>query len=154
MRFAKLLLFMLLATNVFAGNPEDEILQLDREFNRTFNEASQEKRADQWMSYFADNAAVPSATPVAGKQALSEHYRKAFASPDLTLKWEPAKGEVFAGGQMGYTVGKYTAHFKDKSGQAMEETGTYITVWKKQPDGSWKIVTDTGSEDGPARAAK
>jgi ketosteroid isomerase-like protein len=140
---------MLFAIGVFAATPEQEILQLDREFNRTFNAASQEKRADQWMSYFADNATVPAATPLAGKQALSDHYKKVFANPDLTLKWDPTKGEVFAGGNMGYTVGKYTARFKDKDDKLMEQAGTYITIWKKQDDGSWKIVADTGSDDGP-----
>jgi ketosteroid isomerase-like protein len=145
---------VLVAASLFAATPEDEIMRLDREFSRTFNEASQDKRADQWVSYFAENAAVPATPPVAGKQALSEHYKKVFANPDLILKWDPIKGEVFAGGQMGYTVGRYTARFKDKSGQTMEQTGTYITVWKKQADGSWKIVADTGSEDGPARATK
>ena len=77
-----------------------------------------------------------------------------FANQDLKLTWEPLKAEVFPGGQMGYTVGKYSARFKDKAGKMMEETGRYITVWKKQSDGSWKIVTDTGSEDGPAHPAK
>ena len=31
----------------------------------------------------------------------------------------------------------------------MKSTGTYSTTWMKQPDGSWKIVLDTGNPDGP-----
>jgi len=153
MRFLATCVVLFFAMSLFAATPEEQILQLDREFSRTFNEAPQDKRADQWMSYFAENATVPATPPLAGKQALSEHYQKVFANPDLTLKWEPTKGEVFAGGKMGYTVGKYTARYKDKDAKAMEETGTYITIWKKQDDGSWKIVADTGSDDGPARPA-
>jgi ketosteroid isomerase-like protein len=33
-------------------------------------------------------------------------------------------------------------------------SGTYSTTWKKQPDGSWKIILDTGSPDGPAVVVK
>lgn len=152
MRLVKLFVFVLIAASAFAANPEDEILQLDREFSRTFNAAPMATRADQWMSYFAENATVPSAKPLAGKQALTEHYKQVFADADLKLSWVPTKGEVFAGGKMGFTVGKYTALYKD-DGKLMEQTGTYITVWKKQEDGSWKIVADTGSDDGPARQA-
>ena len=153
MRFAILLSCVLFTASVFAAAPEDEILQLDREFAKTFNAASLESRTDQWMSYFADNATIPAAKPLAGKEALTEHFKEAFADPNFKLKWEPTKGEVFAGGKMGYTVGKFTALFKDKDGKPMQQTGTYITIWKKQDNGAWKIVADTGSEDGPARSA-
>jgi ketosteroid isomerase-like protein len=146
--------FILIAVASFAATAEDEIMQADRDFNQKFNAAEQAKRADQWMSYFAENAAVPTTPPAAGKPALTEHYQKVFANPDLSLSWDPIKAEVFPGGQMGYTTGKYLARFKDKDGNKMEQTGRYITVWKKQADGSWKIVTDTGSDDGPPRAAK
>lgn len=149
-----LCLFVLFAGIMFAATSEDEIMQMDREFNQKFNAAEQAARADAWMSYFAENAAVPSTPPFAGKQALTEHYQKVFGNADLSLSWEPIKAEVFPGGEMGYTTGRYLARFKDDKGNKMEQTGRYITVWKKQKDGRWKIVTDTGSDDGPPRAKK
>jgi ketosteroid isomerase-like protein len=154
MRKLVLCLVVFLAGMSFAATPEEEIIQVDRDFNHAFNEASQEKRVDRWVAYFAENGVVPATPPVAGKPALSEHYRKVFSNPDLRLSWDPIKAEVFPGGKMGYTVGKYLARFKDKNGNAMEETGRYITIWKKQEDGSWKIVADTGSDDGPARPVR
>jgi ketosteroid isomerase-like protein len=156
MRKAVLCLFMVFAgmmfssRSSFAATPEEEIMQADRDFNT----ATQQKRADGWMTYFAENAVVPTTPPLAGKAALALHYKKMFANPDLVLSWKPLKAEVFPAGKMGYTVGKYSARYKSTNGEGMEETGRYITVWKKQDDGSWKIVADTGSEDGPARKAK
>jgi len=150
MRRAVLCLFVLLPYYSFAATPEDQIMQADRDFNK----ATQAKRAEGWNSYFAENAAIPSTPPLAGKQAIGEHYRQVFANADFTLAWDPDKAEVFPGGQMGYTTGKYLARFKDKEGNIMEQSGHYITVWKKQQGGSWKIVADTGSEDGPPRAAQ
>jgi len=146
MREAVLCLIMMFASVAFAITPEEEIMQADRDFNR----ATQAKRAEGWLSYFAlDDAALPS-PPVAGKQAITEKYQKLFADADFTLTWDPAKAEVFPGGAMGYTTGRYVARFKD-DGKTMESSGRYITVWKKQKDGAWKIVTDTGSPDGPPR---
>jgi ketosteroid isomerase-like protein len=118
----------LLAGIVFAATPEEEIMQVDREFSKAFNQASQADRAGRWVSYFADNAAVPANPPAAGKQAITEHYKKACADPDLSLSWEPIRAEVFPGGKMGYGTGKYVARFKDKDGNALEQTGRYITV--------------------------
>jgi len=133
-----------------AAAPEDEIMKADRDFNQ----ATQEKRAEGWLSYFAlDDAAIPD-PPTAGKQAITERYQKMFANPEFTLKWDPIKAEVFPAGNTGHTTGKYVARFKNKEGKWMESTGRYITVWRKQDDGSWKIVTDTGGPDGPAHEVK
>lgn len=128
------------------AGPEEAIMQADRDFNK----ATQEKRAEGWLGYFAlDEAAIPS-PPTAGRQAITERYQKMFANPDFTLTWEPVKGEVFPAGNVGYTTGKYVAHFKNKEGKLMESRGHYVTIWQKQGDGSWKIVSDTGGADGPA----
>jgi ketosteroid isomerase-like protein len=130
---AVLCLFSLVA---FAGTPEEQIMQADRDFNK----ATQQKRAEGWLSYFAlDDAAIPT-PPTAGRQAI-----------EFKFTWEPLKAEVFPAGNIGYTSGKYTARFKGKDGKMMQSVGRYITVWQKQEDGSWKIITDTGAADGPAQ---
>jgi ketosteroid isomerase-like protein len=139
---------LLLGVVAMAGTPEDEIMQADRDFNK----ATQEKRAEGWLSYFAlDEAAVPD-PPTAGREAIRARYEKTFSNPDFTLTWEPIKAEVFPAGNVGYTTGKYVARFKNKEGRMMESRGRYITVWRKQDDGTWKIVTDTGGPDGAAQA--
>ncbi len=131
----------------FAAGPEAEIMQTDRDFNR----ATQAKRAEGWLLYFAlDEAAIPD-PPTAGRQAITERYQKMFADPDFSLTWEPAKAEVFPSGKLGHTVGTYVAKFKNKEGKTMESHGHYITIWRKQEDGSWKIISDMGSPDGPAK---
>jgi ketosteroid isomerase-like protein len=131
-----------------ASSPEEEIMKADRDFNK----ATQAKRAEGWLGYFAlDDAAIPD-PPTAGRQAITDRYTKLFANPDFTLTWDPIKAEVFPSGNVGYTTGKYVARFKNKDGKQMESKGRYITVWRKQEDGSWKIVTDTGGPDGPAQA--
>jgi len=150
MRSALLCLFLLFAGILFAATPEEQLLQVDRDFQK----ATETKRAEGLGSYFAENAVVPRNPPLAGKQAIVEFYQKVFANPDFSLTWTPMKAEVFPSGKKGYTVGSYVMKFKDKSGQAMEQNGTYITVWEKQADGSWKVIEDTGSEAGPPRPVK
>jgi len=139
-----------LSSGLLAATPDEEIMKADRDFNK----ATQEKRAEGWLSYFSlDEAAIPD-PPTIGKQAITERYQKLFGNPDFKLTWDPIKAEVFPSGNTGYTTGKYVARFKNKEGKQMESTGRYITVWRKQDDGSWKVVTDTGGPDGPAHEVK
>ncbi len=42
---------------------------------------------------------------------------------------------------VGFTVGK--AAFTSSAG-VVEWRSTYVTIWRRQPDGSWKVLFDTG----------
>jgi ketosteroid isomerase-like protein len=49
-----------------------------------------------------------------------------------------------ASGDLGYTYGTYvlTSKDKDKDGKPIVEHGRYLTIWKKQKDGIWKVAVD------------
>ena len=55
------------------------------------------------------------------------------------------KAEMAASGDLGYTFGNYVATSKDKDGKVVKHYGKYVTIWKKQADGSWKVAMDTGN---------
>jgi ketosteroid isomerase-like protein len=57
-----------------------------------------------------------------------------------------------ASGDLGYTFGNYVLKAKDKDGKPVVEYGKYATVWKKQKDGSWKVVMDMGNSSPSANA--
>jgi ketosteroid isomerase-like protein len=59
---------------------------------------------------------------------------------------------VSADGTLGYTWGRYDFTAKGKDGKVDASTGIYLTIWKRQPDGSWKFVFD-GSPELPAEPA-
>ncbi len=39
--------------------------------------------------------------------------------------------------------------FNDPSGKMISDKGKYVTVWKKQADGSWKVMLDIFNTDLP-----
>lgn len=66
--------------------------------------------------------------------------------PGYKLLWQPQFAEVANSGDMGWTWGQYQVVI---DGQDVD-TGKYVNVWKKQPDGSWKVRMDIGNQRPPA----
>jgi ketosteroid isomerase-like protein len=53
-------------------------------------------------------------------------------------------------GDMGYTWGHFEGRSKDANGNPVLTSGRYITMWRKQSDGTWKVVLDAGANEPPA----
>jgi len=74
-----------------------------------------------------------------------------MADPNFSMKFNTAKVEATASGDLGYTTGAYTMTMTDpKSKKVLREKGKYLTVYGKQMDGTWKIVDDINNPDAPA----
>jgi ketosteroid isomerase-like protein len=119
-----------------------------------FEKARAEKGLEGWLSYFADDTAdfVRGGPFTFTKEEMRKHLEKTFDPADQ-LTWKPVKIEVAASGDLAYSLGTWQLKGKDPKGNDVTQTGKYITVWKKQKDGSWKVVADTGTVD-PSPAAK
>ena len=67
-----------------------------------------------------------------------ESLQKAFAQSGFQLRWKPLGADVAQSGDLGYTWGAYESAPSGRRGH-------YLTIWKRQPDGSWKVVADVGN---------
>ena len=52
-----------------------------------------------------------------------------------------------AAGDLGYTLGTWQSTHYNEAGKGQVTTGKYVTIWRKQADGSWKVVFDGGNPD-------
>lgn len=103
-----------------------------------------------FASWFADDGVAlgNGKQPLIGKVAIAQ---SATWSPKVyQLTWTPTDAMVSPDGDMGYTWGHFEGRSKDANGNPVLTSGRYITVWRKQPDGSWKVVLDAGANDAPA----
>ncbi|MCU0245868.1 MAG: DUF4440 domain-containing protein [Bryobacter sp.] len=98
-----------------------------------------------WMNWFAPNASilVPGAGPVRGKEQLRPRFEKMFAQPGFKLSWKPESAEC--SGDLGYTLGRSEREVTGPDGIAKKSQGSYVTIWRKQPDGRWLVEFDTGN---------
>lgn len=114
-----------------------------------FAQATKDRGLEGWMSFFAEDAYVGTKPSIQGKEALRKFYQGLFARRDLKFDWTPDQATVLPSGIMGYTSGRYTLSFTNFQGTTITQTGGYVTIWQKQPDGSWKVLADFGSQDKP-----
>jgi ketosteroid isomerase-like protein len=66
------------------------------------------------------------------------------------LTWVPQGAQMGPSNDMGFTWGHYEGHSKDKNGEPVVISGRYLTVWKKLPNGTWKVAMDASADEPPA----
>ena len=118
-----------------------------RNADLAFAKATAEHGVEGWVSFFADSGVQV----IPGRNVVGHAAIRALMAPSLgdttrTLTWRPVSVEVSPGGNMGYTVGRWdrTVRLKDST---TATHGSYVTIWRKQGDGSWKVVLDIGNAD-------
>jgi ketosteroid isomerase-like protein len=67
--------------------------------------------------------------------------------PDASLSWEPDRVEMSQSGDLGYTYGRYQSRRKSSNGSTVVRTGKYVSIWRKEKDGRWRVALDIGSPD-------
>lgn len=116
--------------------------------DRDFAQATAARGVDGWVSYFAaDGVQFRPGGTVSGHAEIRELMTPAFADPNFSLTWAPVSAEVSRGGDLGYTIGRYEARRLGPDGHETVSTGSYVTIWRKQPDGGWRVVLDIGNPD-------
>jgi ketosteroid isomerase-like protein len=104
-----------------------------------------------FAAWFAEDGVVlgNGEAPVVGKAAIQKSSN--WSARDYQLTWTPTEAVMGPSGDIGYTWSHYEGHSKDANGNAVTTSGRFITIWRKQSDGSWKVVLDAGSNE-PATA--
>jgi len=121
------------------------LLALDREWSQTTTDLN------KFLSYYAADASVyPQGMPIAtGSEAIRDALTKMTSAPGFSLQWSATKADVSAAGDLGYTAGAYQMTMNDAAGKPMSEKGKYVTIWKKQSNGTWKATDDIFNADTP-----
>ncbi len=117
-----------------------EIIQADRAFSKL----SEDKGMKVAFLQYMDSEGVllrPDNMPIKGGFAID--YISQENDTSFSMSWEPKGASVAQSGDLGYTYGTYLMKFKHRDSVVR---GTYVSIWKKQPDGGWKYVLDSGND--------
>ncbi len=117
------------------------------ETERAFSRASTERgMKDAFIEFAAEDGLLFRRTVVNAK----ELWRQTNPAPTGLLKWRPSFADISRAGDLGYTTGPWEFRAKPSDAEAAGH-GHFVTVWRRQPDGTFKFALDIGiSHDGPS----
>ena len=121
------------------------LLELEGEFQ----EAVAAGGGAAFAKWFADDAvALNNGKPATlGRGAIA--LEATWDPKQYQLTWVAQGAQMGPSNDMGFTWGHYVGRAKTRDGQEVVTSGRYMTIWKKVPDGSWKVALDASADDAP-----
>lgn len=140
--FATVITFTVSAcSSVAPGEPDTkEIYQTEKAFEKM---CADKGVAEAFAAFAADSAVIKRGNDslISGREAIRNYYNSPVYKTAV-VKWTPDFIDIAKAGDMAYSYGKYNWTLTDSAGEVTNYTGVYMTVWKRQKDGSWKYVWD------------
>jgi uncharacterized protein (TIGR02246 family) len=155
-RFATLCAIITVAFTMSACNQtsasHDADVKAIQDNEAQWNQDYAAKDNNKIIAHYADDAIliVPGMPSTSGKEAIGAALKQMVSDPALSLQFHPARVEVARSGDVAYTQGAYTLTLTDpQTKQVVNDHGSYVTTYRKQPDGTWKAVADIASSEVP-----
>lgn len=122
-----------------------KLMDLDTKFSAM---SKQEGAAKAFAAYFEDGATIAKNGGgfLHGLPAIVSDMEQGGL---YSLSWRPLGGYLATGSPMGFTYGRYVYEATDFEGNIVTSHGKYVSIWRKQQDGQWKIIFDMGNTNIP-----
>lgn len=116
-----------------------------------FAAAVMENQPEAFASYLDPEAVfVGGAGVTRGRAAIVAAWKGFFAEGRPYFTWTPEVVELSADGELGLTRGPWTIRSTGAEGVKVEQSGLFNSVWRRRPDGAWRVVFDAGCPPCPA----
>lgn len=130
MGFLPIALFVLAAAGT--AGPADQVRDAEAAFAKAFADRDQAA----FFAFVAEDATFLSPTKtLGGKAQVTESWSRYFRDPKAPFAWRPERVVVNGAGDIGLSTGPVF----DATGK---QTGNFSSVWRKQGDGTWKVLFD------------
>jgi ketosteroid isomerase-like protein len=129
-------------------------LEALRQADAQYAQAAGSMNVDAWLGLYAPNATLyaPNMAPITGTEAIRAFGTQMSSAAGFSAVFHPTAVEVGSGGDIGYTLSHYVVTMNGPDGKPVTEKGPDFHLWKKQADGSWKIVLDLWNSEDPLPA--
>ena len=122
------------------ADAQKKLIETDKAFSRL---SEQKGMKAAYIDYIDSNGVLlkPGLIPVMGANAIDYLIQQNDTAFSLTR--QPQTAVVAASGDLGYTYGIFSYRMKANDSTLY---GTYVSIWRKQRDGTWKFVLDSGND--------
>ena len=116
--------------------------------NAQWVEAWEKGKPEMIVDIFAEDGKLLTASGkvIKGHQQLLERYKTAMQGLGKEIKGMKVTvttTNAWLDGELVYETGKYSYSYEE-NGKPAVEAGKYVTIWKKQKNGAWKLFMDMG----------
>lgn len=133
-----------------AGADTDSVKKAIQADEKAWNEQFKSNDTESLVGHYATDAffIAPGVKSADGSIAIRKAYAAAATDKNFRITFASDKIDVAGSGDLAYARGHFSEQYTDPtSGKVMHDSGSYITVYKKQDDGSWKAVEDFAAAD-------
>ena len=116
-----------------------------RDVEAAWNKEATAKDVDKAAGHYTDDAVLmlSGAPAFKGKDAIHGAWKGMLEDPNLKIAFSADQIEISQDGDLATTRGSYTLTSTDpKTKKPVDDKGSYMTVYRKQPDGGWKAIED------------
>ena len=139
-----------------AAAADTKIEQALRDLDAKWSAAAGAKDIDKTVSYYSEDAVLmpPNAPSAKTRETIRSAWKDMLTTPGAAIRWKATKVEVAKSGDLAYVSGTYEETMTDATGKPVNDHGKYVEIFKKQADGTWKVVADIWNSDLAASAAE
>jgi ketosteroid isomerase-like protein len=134
---AALLLVALAAVAPAPPAANEALAEQLRQTETAFAKTMADRDHAGFTSFLADETVFMGRTTLRGKVAVAAAWKRFYEGPKAPFSWKPERVEVLDSGALAMTSGPVY----DENGQ---RSGTFNSLWRREPDGRWRIVFDIG----------
>lgn len=138
-------LMLVLAALASADDPQTlEVICAETGFSR----AAERRDLASFLGFVDSDARFVSGSVSRGRQEVGEAWAGVFREDGPAMRWRPREVEVTADGQLAISRGPYRVRRIAEDGEATETWGHFISTWRRNAQGRWQVVFDTGGDHG------
>ena len=152
LRLALILLFVALPSAP-AADREKLKTELARREDAFCAMAKEQGLLAAFTHFAAPDVAFVDTDPRKWRGPAAVRERLGTDQPGVTLTWSALFTDVSDDGTLGYNWGRYESRRPGPKGKEVVRGGFFLTIWKRQPDGTWRYVMDAGAPDRPPTPA-
>jgi ketosteroid isomerase-like protein len=141
---------LLLMTSLTLADVSDEVRCQEIGFSRSV----ESQNVELFASFIDADARFIGSGVLRGRTEVADAWAIFFTAGGPRIKWRPRFVEVLQDGKLALTRGPYRMITTDEQGTETEHWGTFNSVWRLQPDGSWQVVFDAGSDSNAPPSAE
>jgi ketosteroid isomerase-like protein len=130
------------------GTPDESVRQEVICAETGFSRAAEARDREAFLSFVDPDARFITSRVARGREEIGEAWSSALEPGGPAMRWRPEVVEVTNDGNLAISRGPWRSTSLDESGNVIETWGHFISTWRRNQDGEWRVLFDTGGDSG------